>query len=90
MLSKKEKEIILKDFQNNEKDTGSAEVQIALLTKNVGKLTEHLKVNAKDFSSKRGLLMMVGKRRRLLSYLHKHNKPEYEKILKKLKLKNKI
>ena len=90
MLSKKEKDTILKEFQIDPKDTGSAEVQIALLTKNIAKLTEHLKINAKDFSSKRGLLMMVGKRRRLLNYLHQHNTPEYEKVLKKLKLKNKI
>ena len=68
-LKKDEKSVIIKEFQMDAKDTGSPEVQIALLTKRIEALTEHLKNNKQDKHSKRGLLMMVGKRRSLLNYL---------------------
>ena len=77
----------IKDFRLHERDTGSADVQIALLTQRINHLTEHLQQNKKDFSSRRGLLMMVGKRRRLLDYLHRTDATRYQAITKKLKLR---
>ncbi len=71
----------------HEKDTGSAKVQIALLTEEINKLLSHLKKHRKDFHSKRGLLKMVAKRRSLLSYLQKENSQEYTKLIKKLDLR---
>src|SRR4030095_12098588 len=76
------------DFKLHEKDTGSADVQIALLTQRINHLTEHLQKNKKDHSSRRGLLVMVGQRRRLLDYLHKKNAGRYQAITKKLKLRH--
>ena len=78
---------ILSDFRLHEKDTGSADVQIALLTDRINRLTEHLQGNNKDHSSRRGLLMMVGQRRRLLDYLHTTDTSRYQAITKKLKLR---
>ncbi len=75
------------DFKVHEKDTGSADVQIALLTQRINHLTEHLQKFAKDHSSRRGLLMMVGQRRRLLDYLHNKDVNRYVAITKKLKLR---
>lgn len=75
-------------FKLHEKDTGSADVQIALLTKRINHLTEHLQTNKKDHSSRRGLLMMVGQRRRLLDYLHDTDLPRYQTVTKKLKLRH--
>ena len=77
----------MKDLQLHETDTGSADVQIGLLTKRINELTSHLKKNAKDHHSRRGLLKMVGKRKKLLSYLAKTDEKKYEKIIKKLGLK---
>jgi len=74
-------------FRLHEKDTGSADVQIALLTERINQLTEHLQKNRKDHSSRRGLLMMVGKRRRLLDYLHNTDMGRYQAVTKKLKLR---
>ena len=74
-------------FKLHEKDTGSADVQIALLTQRINHLTEHLQTNKKDHSSRRGLLMMVGQRRRLLDYLHDTDLPRYQSVTKKLKLR---
>lgn len=71
----------------HEKDTGSPDVQIALLTERINALTEHLQRHKKDFSSRRGLLMMVGKRRRLLNYLHRKDYERYIAITRKLKLR---
>ena len=82
-----EKTQILSDFRLHEKDTGSADVQIALLTDRINRLTEHLQKNNKDHSSRRGLLMMVGQRRRLLDYLHTTDTSRYQAITKKLKLR---
>ena len=81
------KEKSINDFRLHERDTGSADVQIALLTQRINELSEHLQKYKKDFSSRRGLLMMVGQRRRLLDYLHKTDVGRYQSITKKLKLR---
>ena len=78
---------IVEGFRVHEKDTGSADVQIALLTDKINRLTEHLQENKKDHSSRRGLLMMVGQRRRLLDYLHTTHADRYQAVTKKLKLR---
>ena len=77
----------IEDFRVHEQDTGSADVQIALLTQKINHLTEHLQKNLKDHSSRRGLLMMVGQRRRLLDYLHNTDIRRYQSLTKKLKLR---
>ena len=77
----------MKEFQLHEKDTGSADVQVALLTRRIASLTEHLKTNAKDHSSRRGLLKMVAMRRSLLDYLSKSNSDRYKSLLEKLNLR---
>ena len=82
-----EKAKVIEGVRIHDKDTGSADVQVALLTERINQLTEHLQKNKKDHSSRRGLLMMVGQRRRLLDYLHKTNAPRYQAITKKLKLR---
>ncbi len=74
-------------FKTHEKDTGSPDVQIALLTERINHLTEHLQGNVKDHSSRRGLLMMVSQRRRLLDYLHGKDLARYQTVTKKLKLR---
>ncbi len=78
---------LIKKYQAHKEDTGSTEVQIAILTKKIGDLTKHLKEHAKDFDSRRGLLMMVGKRRRLLNYLKKNDEERYIKIIADLGLR---
>ena len=83
-INLKNKKDIIKKFGASEKDSGSAEVQIAMLTQKISELTEHMKSNKKDFATKRGLLMMVGKRKRLLSYLKSRNLDEYRELIKKL------
>jgi len=85
-LNKEEKQKVVKDFALHEGDTGSPEVQIALLTKQINELTEHLKVHKKDNHSRRGLLQLVGKRRRLLQYLKESEKERYDALAKKLKI----
>ncbi len=85
-LEKKEKEKVIKEYKQHEGDTGSPEVQVALLTKRIEELSAHLKGNKKDFHSRRGLLQMVNKRRRLLSYLEKKDEGRYQKMTEKLKL----
>jgi small subunit ribosomal protein S15 len=77
----------LKDFQLHEKDTGSADVQVALLTRRIEHLTEHLKTNRKDHSSRRGLLKMVVQRRSLLDYLSRTKSERYKKLIDKLNLR---
>ena len=77
----------IKEFQLHEKDTGSADVQVALLTRRIGQLTEHLKSNAKDHSSRRGLLKMVAQRRSLLDYLSRSESDRYKKLIEKLNLR---
>lgn len=78
---------VIEQFRMHERDTGSADVQVALLTERINHLTEHLQTNKKDFSSRRGLLMMVGQRRRLLDYLQTTDVGRYQAITKKLKLR---
>lgn len=78
---------VVESFRLHEKDTGSADVQIALLTDRINRLTEHLQKNNKDHSSRRGLLVMVGQRRRLLDYLHNTDTDRYLAVTKKLKLR---
>ena len=87
MLSNKDKQAIIKKFQVHKDDTGSPEVQIAILTKEIEQVGEHLKVHRKDNHSRRGLLKMVGNRRRLLRYLRNEDAKRFEKIAEKLKLK---
>ncbi|MFZ5806426.1 MAG: 30S ribosomal protein S15 [Verrucomicrobiota bacterium] len=82
-----EKEPIIKDNQLHDGDTGSADVQIALMTERINHLTEHLKVALKDHDSRRGLLKMVSRRRRLLDYLKADNPKRYEALIKKLNLR---
>lgn len=86
-LSKEVKEKIVKKYAHNEKDTGSAEVQIALLTEEIRVLTEHLKEHKHDFHSRRGLLKKVGQRRSMLNYLLKTDVTRYRKLIKELGLR---
>ena len=86
-LSKDEKEQIIQDFDQSKNDTGSAEVQIAILTKEINDLTEHLKVHIHDFHSRRGLLKKVGQRKNLLKYLAKKDVQSYREVIKKLGLR---
>jgi len=78
---------VVENFRLHEKDTGSADVQVALLTDRINRLSEHLQGNKKDHSSRRGLLVMVSQRRRLLEYLHTKDLGRYQSITKKLKLR---
>ena len=87
MISKESKAEIIAKYKRDEKDTGSPEVQIALLTERINELTEHLKVHKKDNHSRRGLLKMVGKRRNLLNYLAKTDVNRYREIVVKLGLR---
>ncbi|MCM8786667.1 MAG: 30S ribosomal protein S15 [Candidatus Omnitrophica bacterium] len=87
MISKKSKKTLIEKFKEHPKDTGSTSVQVALLTERINYLTEHLKKHKKDFHSRRGLLMLVGRRRRLLNYLKRKNPQTYEQITKELNLK---
>ena len=86
-LMKEEKAKIIKEFAKNEKDCGSTEVQIAILTKEINDLTEHLKVHIHDYHSKRGLLMKVGRRRKLLDYLKKNDVVSYRDVIKRLNIR---
>jgi len=86
-LTKQAKEEIVKTFGVNEKDTGKTEVQVALLTRRVEELTEHFKRHPKDNNSRRGLLKLVGQRRRLLTYLRKSNLDKYREIIERLNLR---
>lgn len=90
MLDKDSKDKIIKKYKTHDQDTGSAEVQIAILTEEIKRLTEHLKSHKKDFSSRRGLIKKVGQRRRLLKFLKRDNLASFEELAKKLKLKVKI
>ncbi len=86
-LKTDEKKELIKKFAREKGDTGSPEVQIALLTLQIDKLTKHLNAHGKDVHSRRGLLSMVAKRRRLLSYLQKRDEERYKKLIKELGLK---
>ena len=87
MLTTRKKQNIVKEMQAHETDTGSAQVQVGLLTRRIDELTSHLKSHTKDNHSRRGLLMMVGKRKRLLDYLAKTSMRSYLSVIKKLGLK---
>ncbi|MEK7639743.1 MAG: 30S ribosomal protein S15 [Patescibacteria group bacterium] len=87
MLDKTAKDRIIKKYKTHEGDTGSPEVQIAILSYEITHLTDHLKTHKKDFSSRRGLLKKVGQRRRLMVYLQREDNTRFEELAKKLKLK---
>ena len=86
-INLKNKQAIIKKYGKDAKDSGSVEVQVAMLSQKIAELTEHLKTNQKDFQCKRGLLMMVGQRKRLLAYLKKQDLERYRSIVSKLKLR---
>jgi small subunit ribosomal protein S15 len=86
-LSHKQKENATKEVKRHEKDTGSPEYQVALFSEKIKKLTSHLKKNSKDFHSRRGLLKMVSKRKKLMLYLEKTDEKAYKKLIKNLGLK---
>jgi small subunit ribosomal protein S15 len=87
MLAKDKKKKVIEKFKQHPQDTGSASVQVALLSERIKYLTDHLKQHKKDFHTRRGLLALVGRRRRLLDYLKKHDTKNYEEVLKELDLK---
>ncbi len=87
MLNAEEKKVIIDEYKVHEKDTGSPEVQIAILTTRINELNEHLKANKKDHHSRRGLLKMVGKRRNLLRYLRNKDIERYRSLIEKLKIR---
>jgi small subunit ribosomal protein S15 len=86
-LTKEEKDKIIKKFRLHDKDTGSAEVQIAILTQEIKSLTEHMKKHKHDYSSRLGLIKKVQERKKLMNYLKRENLEGFEKLLKSLKLK---
>lgn len=86
-MEKEQKQEIIKNYQTREKDTGSVEVQVALLTERISQLTNHLAVNRHDYHTQRGLLNLVGQRRRLLAYLTRENVSRYNKLIKRLGLR---
>lgn len=87
MISKEKKAEIIKEYGRTPEDTGSPEVQIAILTERIRELTEHLKVNKKDHHSRRGMLKMIGQRRNLLAYLQKKDLEGYRALIEKLGLR---
>ena len=86
-MSKEDKARVMKKYATSAKDTGSPEVQVAILTERINMLSEHLKKHKKDNHSRRGLLQMVGKRRRLLEYIKKSDEEAYKKLIKSLGIK---
>jgi small subunit ribosomal protein S15 len=86
-LTQEEKARIIAEYRRSEGDTGSAEVQIAVLSRRIAELTEHLKVHKKDHASRRGLLMLVGRRRRLLEYLKRQDIERYRDVIARLGLR---
>ncbi|MBU4313676.1 MAG: 30S ribosomal protein S15 [Actinobacteria bacterium] len=86
-LVKEDKKKVIEKFKTHENDTGSSEVQVAILTKKINMLNEHLKANKKDHHSRRGLVIMVGKRKRLLEYLKNNDVNKYKKIIEELGLR---
>ncbi|MBQ9812045.1 MAG: 30S ribosomal protein S15 [Thermoguttaceae bacterium] len=87
IMNKDEKQAIIADYRRSDADTGSPEVQVAILTKKINALTEHMKANKKDFSTRRGLLQMVSSRRRLLDYLKRKDQARYVELIKRLGLR---
>ncbi|WP_418828718.1 30S ribosomal protein S15 [Paratractidigestivibacter sp.] len=90
MITKEQKAELVKQYGKSETDTGSAEVQVAILTARIKELTEHMKSHKKDFHTRRGLLMLVGKRRRLLSYIKKNDIENYRNLIKSLGIRDNI
>jgi len=88
MMEKNKKSELIKEFGNKGNDTGSVEVQTAVLTERIKSITEHCKTHLKDFSARRGLLMLVARRKRLLAYLKKKSAERYSNLIKKLGLKD--
>ncbi len=88
MITKDKKQAVINEYRTHENDTGSPEVQIAVLTERIRELTEHLKVHKKDFHSRRGLLKMVGSRRRLLAYLRSKDFNRYRDLIERLGLRH--
>ena len=86
-ITAERRQAIIKDYATGPNDTGSPEVQVAILSERISNLTEHLKTHAKDFHSRRGLLMLVGQRRRLLDYVKKKDAARYEALIKRLGLR---
>ena len=86
-ITAERKQELIGEYATNDGDTGSPEVQVAILSERITNLTEHLKVHHKDFHSRRGLLMMVGQRRRLLDYLDNKNSDRYKELIKRLGLR---
>jgi len=86
-LTLDQKTIIIEDYKQHATDTGSPEVQVALLTKRINDLTEHFKIHSKDYHSRRGLMIMVGQRRRLLDYLKRKDKARYATVIERLGLR---
>ncbi len=86
-ITQERKQVLISDYKRSDGDTGSPEVQIAILTTRVGELTEHLRTHKKDYASRRGLLMMVSRRRRLLDYLKKVDPQRYLDIIRRLDIR---
>ena len=86
-ITKERKQVLIGDYRRGDKDTGSPEIQIAILTTRIGELTEHLKTHKKDYASRRGLLMMVSRRRRLLDYLKRVSPQRYLDIIRRLEIR---
>ena len=87
VLATEDKKQIIDDYRTADNDTGSPEVQVAILTNRINYLTEHMKTHKKDFASQRGLLRMVSRRRRLLDYVKRHNPEQYIELLKRLEIR---
>ena len=88
MIEKEKKQALIEEFKTHDADTGSTEVQVAILTARIRELTAHMKIHVKDFHSRRGLLIMVGKRRKLLSYLKDRDFARYQALIQKLGLRH--
>lgn len=84
MITNEKKQVVVKSLQSHKTDTGSSAVQVGIMTERIKELTEHLKVNKKDFAARRGLLQLVGKRRRLLRYIAANDSQAYLELIKKL------
>ena len=84
MLAREQKKVLIDQYRTHATDTGSPEVQIAILSERIGQLTDHFKTHQKDHASRRGLLMLVSKRRRLLDYLKKYDSERYQKLIQRL------
>ena len=87
MITKEQKEGLIEEYRHHDSDTGSPEVQIAILSNRIGYLTEHMKVHKKDFNTRRGLLKLVGQRRRLLDYLKQKNIDRYRTVIQRLNIR---